>query len=184
MSYTIDREQGAKILSASTRTIDRYIRAGKIRSKKMGKKVFLHEDDVKKLQNGGIQEDYIVIPSTTIVEDEASFTRRPIVVDYKDLFEDAQKRINQKDQIIQDLSYRVGQAEAELKNSISMIEYKKATFLLESSKTRVEEEKKDLNDKISNLETTIRKESDLNLMLMVLVVILLVACSVVWFMNV
>ena len=39
MNYTIDREEGAELLGMSTRTVDRYIRAGKIRSKKMGKKV-------------------------------------------------------------------------------------------------------------------------------------------------
>ena len=45
--FTIDREDGARMLEVSTRTIDRYIRSGKIRAKKRGKKVFLHEEDVR-----------------------------------------------------------------------------------------------------------------------------------------
>lgn len=63
MSYTIDRYEGATILDCSTRTVDRYISAGKIRSKRIGKKVFLHDEDIRIIQNGGIQENYIVLDS-------------------------------------------------------------------------------------------------------------------------
>lgn len=110
MSYTVDRYEGAKILNCSTRTIDRYIRAGKLRSKRVGKKVFLHSDDIAIIQNGGVQEDYIVLDALGQVmekaEDTSSFTRRPVMVDYKQLFDDAQKAIDRKDTLIQELSYR------------------------------------------------------------------------------
>lgn len=109
MSYTIDRYEGAKILNCSTRTIDRHISVGKIRSKRVGKKVFLHDEDLRILQNGGIQEDYIVLDSEGQMmtpHEESSFVRRPVMVDYKQLFDDAQKSIERKDTLIQELSYR------------------------------------------------------------------------------
>lgn len=185
MSYTIDRYEGAKILGCSTRTIDRYISAGKIRSKRVGKKIFLHDEDIRIIQNGGIQEDYIVLDSegqmVTASHEDSSFTRRPVPVDYKQLFDDAQKSIERKDTLIQELSYRAGQAEAELKNSISMIEYKKATMLLESSKMHSEEEKKILDKKIEEITTNLEQKSTINIILMILVSILLLVAVILWF---
>lgn len=185
MSYTVDRYEGAKILNCSTRTIDRYISAGKIRSKRMGKKIFLHDEDIRIIQNGGIQEDYIVLDSegqmVTTSHDDSPFTRRPVTVDYKQLFDDAQKSIERKDTLIQELSYRAGQAEAELKNSISMIEYKKATMLLESSKMHSEEEKKILDQRIEEITTTLEQKNTVNTILMILVSVLFVVAVALWF---
>jgi hypothetical protein len=184
MSYTTDRYEGAKILECSTRTIDRYISAGKIRSKRVGKKVFLHDDDIRIIQNGGIQEDYVVLDSEgqimTNGHEDSSFTRRPIMVDYKQLFDDAQKSIDRKDIIIQELSYRAWQAESELKNSISMIEYKKATMLLESSKIHSEEEKKNLDQKIGEMTQDLEQKSMTNVILMILISILFVVAVILW----
>lgn len=185
MSYTIDRYEGAKLLNCSTRTVDRYISAGKIRSKRIGKKIFLHDEDIRILQNGGIQEDYIVIDSqgqiVTAPDNESQFTRRPVAVDYKQLFDDAQKAIERKDVLIQELSYRAGQAEAELKNSISMIEYKKATMLLESAKIHSEEEKKVLDKKIEEITTTLEQKNTANTILLILVSVLFLVAVVLWF---
>ncbi|NCP76700.1 helix-turn-helix domain-containing protein [Candidatus Gracilibacteria bacterium] len=185
MSYSIDRYEGAKILNCSTRTIDRYISAGKIRSKRIGKKVYLHNEDIHIIQNGGIQEDYIVLDSDgqvmTDIQDESSFVRRPVMVDYKQLFDDAQKSIERKDTLIQELSYRAGQAEAELKNSISMIEYKKATMLLESSKMHGEEERKSLDKKIGEITSDLEEKNMTNILLMILVSILFVVAVILWF---
>ena len=50
MAYTFDREMAAKELEISTRTLDRYIKAGKIRSKKIGKKIFLNTLDIEKIK--------------------------------------------------------------------------------------------------------------------------------------
>ena len=185
MSYTIDRYEGAKILGCSTRTIDRYISAWKLRSKRVGKKVFLHTEDIRIIQNGGIQEDYIVLDadgnSLVASHEESSFTRRPIMVDYKQLFDDAQKSIERKDALIQELSYRAWQAESELKNSISMIEYKKATMLLETSKIYSEAERKDLDQKIGAISLDLEQKNMTNIILMILVSILFVFAVILWF---
>ncbi len=49
MSYTFTRESAAERLQISTRTLDRHVKAGKIRSKKQGKVLYLHEDDIRDL---------------------------------------------------------------------------------------------------------------------------------------
>ena len=49
MPFSLDRYEAAESLAVSTRTLDRYVKAGKVRSKRVGKKVFLHDDDVEAL---------------------------------------------------------------------------------------------------------------------------------------
>jgi hypothetical protein len=113
--------------------------------------------------------------------EEPAFVRRPVIVDYKQLFDDAQKSLERKDTLIQELSYRIGQAESELKNSISMIEYKKATMLLESSKIHSEEERKSLDAKIGEMTLDIQQKSMTNMVLTILVSILFVLAVILWF---
>ncbi len=55
-------------------------------------------------------------------------------------FEETQAVMAKKDEIIQDLSYRLGKSETELQNSIPLVEYKKATYLLESAKIKGDED--------------------------------------------
>jgi hypothetical protein len=73
------------------------------------------------------------------------FVTKPLIVSYKDLYEESKNQLARKDELIQDLSYRLGNLESELRNSIPMLEYKKATFLLESSQSKQEDEKKELS---------------------------------------
>jgi excisionase family DNA binding protein len=50
MAFAIDRNEAARRLSVSTRTVDRHIQAGRIRTKRIGKKMYLHEDDIETLR--------------------------------------------------------------------------------------------------------------------------------------
>ena len=43
MAFTLDRDQAAARLGVSSRTVDRHIQAGRIRTKRIGKKMFLHK---------------------------------------------------------------------------------------------------------------------------------------------
>lgn len=52
MSYTVDRYEAAKLLNCSTRTIDRYVHSGKLRSKRVGKKIYIHDEDIHIIKNG------------------------------------------------------------------------------------------------------------------------------------
>ena len=60
-TYSVDREKAAMLLGVSTRSIDRYIKSNKIRSRKLGKKLYLHDEDIERLRAGGIQEDFVIM---------------------------------------------------------------------------------------------------------------------------
>lgn len=95
-------------------------------------------------------------------------------------YEETQILITKKDEAIQDLSYRLGKSEAELRNSIPLTEYKKATYLLESAKSRSDEDAKNLSDTISTLEKEIIKRNSMILGLTILFILVL-AFSLVFF---
>jgi excisionase family DNA binding protein len=52
MVFTLTREDASKMIGVSTRTIDRYIHAGKIRTKRDGKVIMLHKEDVTQVKGG------------------------------------------------------------------------------------------------------------------------------------
>lgn len=180
--YNIDRDKASKILNMSTRTIDRYIRSWKIRSQKRWKKVFLNDQDVEILKNWWIQEDYEIITNNKDKEDSWFITKAlDWWKNFKSLYEDSVKIIEKKDDIIKDLSYRLWKAEVELKNSIPMLEYKKTTFLLESSNNKSDEEKKELSSNIDSLKEKIRNQELVNFILIIIFSIMLVIVFLVWF---
>lgn len=198
MPFTLDRYAAADSLAISTRTLDRYVKAGKLRSKKVGKKVFVHDGDLDILKNelgrevddSARQEDVeFVAPKAEDGEivffDDAKkdtgFRRKPVLVDYQDLFEDAQKRIDEKDRVIRELSYRVGQAEAELKNSVSMIEFKKTSYLLEAAKTKGDEEKANAVREVEAVTKRLESEKNVTAILAFALAILLLGFLGMWF---
>lgn len=183
--YLIDRDETAKILNVSTRTVDRYIKSGKIRSQKKWKKIYLNNQDIEIIKNWWIQEDYEVIRPSEKTEDswfiiKALENTRSL----NTLYEDAVRVIERKDEIIKDLSYKLWRAELELKNSIPILEYKKTTFLLESSNNKTTEEKKDLNNNIEYLKENIRNQQLINIILVSVFSILLIVVFIVWFANI
>lgn len=154
--------------------------------------MFLHEDDVETLR---LQEpsreadDYIVIMDHEEKhEDDVEVIpkKREVVEhvnnmpDFSKLYQESQWIIAKKDEIIQDLSYRLGKSEVELKNSIPLVEYNKATFLLESTKVKWTEDKDSLSGKVDSLEKEIVKRNSAILGLAILFVLVL-AFSVVFF---
>jgi hypothetical protein len=190
-TYSVDREKAAMLLGVSTRSIDRYIKSNKIRSRKLGKKLYLHDEDIERLRAGGIQEDFVIMTgdsdSYADTQDEAVVTLHSTpkhtmrdMVNYRDLYDQANEKITVKDKMIQELSYRLGQSETELKNTISISEYKKATFLLESAKSQWEEEKSHMSEKVSFLENSLKREHVLVKTLVITLMVTFVVSVCLW----
>jgi hypothetical protein len=203
MAFTLDRLGAANALEISTRTLDRYAKAGKLRSKKVGKKVFFHDADIEKIrielsrivedsegysesiQNNDNTESYSTDADIVFFDNDptSGFQRRPLLVDYRELFEDAQKRIDEKDRVIRELSFRVGQAESELKNSVSLLEHRKTAYLLEAAKTRSDEEKAASEKVIGDLKQAVDKEKTTTAILVIALSLLLVGFLTFWFFS-
>ncbi len=166
MAFSLDRDGASLRLGVSSRTIDRHIHAGRIRTRRIGKKMYLEEDDIETLRMtdpSRREEDYIVIQDDLPDTDIPEFVdRNKTIIDIKQpnlalielvrIYEDTRDTIAHKDSTIQELSYKLGKAETELANSVPALEYKKNAFLLESAKSRSDTDVEILNSKIILLE--------------------------------
>lgn len=155
--------------------------------------MFLEEDDVETLRNldpSRREEVYEVVqetpkksqpmPDNDIVIHSVD---NQAITEFTRIYNEARGIIAKKDEIIQDLSYRLWKSETELKNSISLVEYKKATFLLESAKTKNDEDREDLGQKVSQLEKEINKRNSA-LIALALLFVLVLAFSIVFFISI
>lgn len=185
--YNITREEASNILNISTRSIDRYIRAGKLRSKKDGKIVYIHADDVNNFSgNTKTKQEVIVgwIPFSSQENLSSSVSFLPQNQNIEKIFDKLREEIFQKDEQIKDMSMKIGKMEEIVKNSISMIEYKKTQFLLEESKNSLavdlETTKKDLEIK----QSLLKEEKKLNYILIITTILLFLVLVMIWLVKI
>jgi len=194
--YTITRQEAADILGISTRSIDRYIRARKLRSKKDGKIIYIHKEDIENLSGKTTHtRQEVIMPSgqrnytsegekrdekTQEISADVHAQTRAIEKIYLDLRNEIQK----KDATIQDLSLQLGQAREIAKNSVSLMDFKKSQFLLEESKSHLSGELEKIEEENIALKKNLRDEKGTNYILMAIVVVLLIIFAVLWFSRV
>lgn len=176
MAFTLDREEASRRLGVSTRTIDRHIQADRIRTKRIGKKIFLEEDDVETLRaedKARSDDGYVVIlsdneedttkstsitePSSQAVVSHAEISS--VLTEFSRIYDDAQAVITKKDEAIKDLSYRLGKAETELEKSIDVNEYKKVAYMMEHLKTEHQTSKEAFSKQVQKLEKEVQKRN-------------------------
>lgn len=199
MAFTLDRNEAALRLGVSTRTIDRYIQNEKIRTRRIGKKMFLEEDDVEILReedSARREDDYEVVENPVKILHEEEITQnksqnslmisadaKMAITELSRIYNDAQTIIAEKDETIRNLSYKVGKLETELQNSVNKADFSRTEILLETAENKNHETSRHFSDKISTLEQEMNKKNSFIVALVVLFALLLVAFSVFLFFN-
>jgi hypothetical protein len=79
---------------------------------------------------------------------------------------------------------KLGKYEEVVKNSVSLIEFKKSQFLLDESKTYLTNEVEDLKIEKERLGGELRSEKKTNLILVVFVVILIAVSAAIMYVNI
>ncbi|MDD3646553.1 MAG: hypothetical protein PHH06_04035 [Candidatus Gracilibacteria bacterium] len=195
--YTITRADAADILNISTRSLDRYIKSGKIRAKKEGKIVYLNSEDIK-MMSGNNNNHEVIIPQKQSYENTENFgdsstsstgvVRKSdydkISASFEKVFNGLREEIQRKDEKIEELSIKLGRAEEVTKNSVSLIDHKKSQFLLEESKTHLNKELSDIKTVNNKLEEELKYEKTTNKLLIAFVILLLIIAAVIWFVKI
>ncbi len=196
--YTITRQEAADILNISTRSIDRYIRAGKLRSMKDGKIIYINDKDIQNLKSGEAVVQEVIIPirketpdyqrTYSHQQDEVHYEKKDVGFTTKSLlepiYEDLREDIKKKDDIIQTLSLRLWKAEEIAKNSVSLIDYKKSQFLLEESKWYLSSEVDSLKKEKEKLNKELKYEKNTNYIMLSFLIALLVLTAVIFFVKI
>jgi excisionase family DNA binding protein len=188
--YTITREAAAQSLGISTRTIDRYIRNGKLSYKKVANKVLLEKEEVRALQNdfAALHQEFDseVISSSSMETRSstplaASNPQLEAIIDQKIekfflVFKEKDKMMEEKNKIIFVLQQRIGELESELKHMIALPDYTK-------EKQEAILEKQKLEEKITQLKHSIKNEKSKNLIFIGLSFVFLVVALFIFLKN-
>lgn len=196
--YNYTRQDVADMLWISTRSVDRYIKSGKLRSKKDWKIVYVNDADVENLSWTWVSkqeiiektdyketkknQDYEVVTPVETKEIEVKSNFKNYALDK--VYDDLRAEVKKKDEIIQDLSIKLWRADEIIRNSVSMIDFKRSQMLLEDSKTYMWSEINDLKSKNSSLEEKVKNNNITIIILAVFLIILLSIAWVLWFMNI
>ena len=139
-NYSITREKAAITLWVSTRTIDRYVKSGKLSYKKIANKVLLARDEIEALQ-----EEFSSLRTEVTSEliHEATPSNQPTTtnpvavradldqaIDEKIekfflIFKEKDKMIEEKNKIIFMLQQRIGELETKIQTMMILIQMNK-----------------------------------------------------------
>ncbi len=192
--FNLSRKQAAQMLGVSTRSIDRYIRAGKLSYKKIANKVRLTYDEIIQLQNEF--SDLHQEVNTEIINSKVATTSTPSiqhsstnvslgglesVIDKKldkffTVFNEKDKMLEDKNKLIFMLQQRIGELEARLQNMIALPDYNK-----EKQATIIEKQK--LETKISELRSGFKKERSKNSIFIGIMILVIILFLIFWSQN-
>ena len=174
--YTVTRNQAASLLGVSTRTIDRYVKSGKLSYKKIANKVILNEEELKILQNefSSLRQE---VSTELIWESERNaISVKPIsdmaTIDEKLdkfylIFQEKDKQIDEKNKIIFMLQQRIGELEAKIQTMIALPDYNK-------EKQQAIEEKRILEEKLAKLKTRVKEQETKTYVVLIFAVIFVI----------
>jgi len=157
MEYNLTREQAAKILWISTRTLDRRIRKWILSHEKRGNKVYLAEEEVRNY-NKHKEVSNVVYQSTVssnIPEQSTNlstnFNQEELISEISKHMEknmdkflkiliEKDKQLEEKNKIIFALQHKVGELETKLKNTVALPLYQeeKEELILEKENLKIE----------------------------------------------
>jgi len=183
--YTVTRTQAASLLWVSTRTIDRYVKSGRLSYKKIANKVILNEEELKILQNefSSLRQE---ISTELIWEGEKkSISVRPVsdmaTLDEKLdkfylIFQEKDKQIEEKNKIIFMLQQRIGELEAKIQTMIALPDYNK-------EKQQAIEEKRILEEKLAKLKSRVREQETKTYVVLIFAILLIVVAWIFYMKN-
>ena len=178
MVFTLSREDASKMLGVSTRTVDRYIHSGKIRTKRDGKLIMLHKDDVDQVKGGWTQTDYEVLaPKPTLVPSIGYDPREA----QNEILRTLETIIREKDALIQELTFKLGRLESDITNTVPKLEHKKAVLALEEANSNRMHDMQMIIQTKKEIEDRYQREKLISTVLMIGVFVLLCACVVLAF---
>ena len=179
--YKVTREEASSLLKISTRSIDRYIRAWKLRSKKDWKIVYINQDDINNfLWNWNSKVEIL----NENKENSLWLSTKNQDEILSEVYYDLKNQIFNKDTEIRSLYSKIWMLEEHIKNSISLLEYKKNQFLLEESKITILSELENTKWELDRIKKELFQEKKLNYITIIVSTILLLALLIIWFIKI
>lgn len=195
----VDRIEASKILKVSTRTVDRYMRKYRFKTRKDGRRVLIkridvdriikehigrlvdiNDDNLDNILNGeGAPKTPDKVSNLAVKDIKVKKIKSTIESAeeqiYKELYSETKNELKEKQDRLEAATYRVGQLEAQVKNMVPMLDFNKKERELKEANHAVEHKTKLHESKIQKMEAKLRAERIAKWMYLALVGLLLVA---------
>jgi len=198
----VDRIEASKILKVSTRTVDRYMRSYRFKTRKDGRRVLIKKADVDKIikdhigrlvdidennlndilntnetNNSSDNSTSLAVKDIKIKKIKGDADERMSIEQqiYKDLYVETKKDLKEKQDRLEAATYRVGQLEAQAKNMVPMLDYNKKDRALQEAYSAMDQRSKQSEEVIQKMEVKLRSERIAKWIYLSLVGVLLVA---------
>jgi excisionase family DNA binding protein len=190
----VDRDEASEILKVSTRTVDRYIRKFRFKTRKNGRRVLIKRADVDKIIEEHIGQ-FVDIKSTILdkretkqksVDSAPDFEVKNIKVEsvkksdkeegvYKGLYSEVKGELKEKQERLDAATYRVGQLEAQVKTMVPVLDYTRKEKELKEAKNTIEQKELEKAHEVRRMEHKLKTERMAKWIYLSLVGLLLVA---------
>lgn len=181
-NYNMSREAAAKYLNVSTRTVDRYVKSGKLSYKKVANKVILAKDEIDSmkddfnlLRQDAEYTEVISSNNNAITKSTPASSSRGSSGDINERLDQFFGLITEKDKVLEDknkvifmLQQKLGELEGRMKSMIALPDYTE-----EKEKLIIEKER--LESKLKEVYTGYKGERNKNLIWMTIMFIIIVA---------
>jgi hypothetical protein len=156
LTYNLTRHQASDKLGISTRTIDRYIKGGKLSYKKIANKILLADQEIHLLADEFsllhqpetpsevINEKSVGIPMNKLATQASATDGTQNIKEFVHVLQQKDRTIEEKNQFIFALQHKIGELESKLQQTIALPDYSKEKDTLMHTMQTLELEKQDL----------------------------------------
>lgn len=113
-SAIIDRQAASRLLKVSVRTIDRYIRRGKLLARIQNGRVWLNKKDIATFSEARSVVARAQVDMRQKSPPKPMASRTPDTGFYRDLYEEAKRALGDYQQKLEQATYRIGQLESQV----------------------------------------------------------------------
>lgn len=166
-NYKLTRSDAASFLDISTRTLDRYIRSGKLSYKKISNRVYLSKDEISGLKEeiySWVNKDIYYTDviwnkkydsDENAIQNPESFTNENLE-NFYNILREKDKQIEEKNQLIYTIQKKIWEYQTKLQNTVALPDYKaeKENHNIEREKLKLEKQQIDeelRKERIKNL---------------------------------
>lgn len=198
--FNISRKAASELLKISIRTVDRYVKFKRLSSRVVNGRIWLDKDEVDLLrarQEGQIRVsdvdmstskmsidnmDNVEVIDHDFVDNVSTMsgkTRQRPENTYKKLYEELKEELKEKQERLEIANYHVGQLEAQVKNSVPMLEYHHERFKLKQSEEDLQGKLTESTDLIKRLATNLR-QTKLSKRIFLIILLIILALQPLW----
>lgn len=184
-SQEIDRRNASRILGVSMRTIDRYIRSGKLFAWTDNRRIWLDKEQIMNFPRLQRLTQPLAVSTRQIAKSTQNVVKPEETNFYKDLYEEVKRGTNDYQQKLEQANYRIGQLESQIihpavsqtPRHIEHEEHRNDPVAIELLRREVADKEKT----IEALKNLLKQEKTGRVVITILMYIVLFALPLVWY---